>query len=193
MLTTRIAGQSVRLPDPDRIEIPAIRDALLTATELAGHADDDSPREVALLQSLRRAVLDQRERWAAKAHRDAEIAIHKLAHAIDLAEEAQADLRDSVGVAGMIARLSTDHSAPLVVVEKPYGYRFDLAPAIRGLLEALAAVSAEVAAINAASTPDPSDDLDNELPAVSEPHSAAQTITTASKTNRKTTKKEKKA
>lgn len=149
MLSTRIAGQSVRLPDPDRIDNPAVRAALLSVTELAGHADDVSPREVALSAELRSVVLDEREVWATEVYADAELAIAKLAHAIDLAEEARDDLQDAVGVAGMLSRLADDPSAPLVVVEQPYGYRFDLAPAIHGLLSALAAVSDEVAVLNA--------------------------------------------
>lgn len=148
MLTTRIAGQSLRLPDPDRITNAAVRAALLNVTEIAGHGDDTSPREVALARGLRTVVLEERETWATKVHADAELAIAKLAHAIDLAEEARDDLQDAVGVAGMLSRLAADPSAPLTVVEQPYGYRFDLAPAIRGLLEALAAVSDELAALN---------------------------------------------
>lgn len=170
MLRTHIAGRPVCLPDPDRIDIPAIRKALLSATELAGHAEDTSVREIALLQNLRDTVLAESDRWGSKAYRDAEIAIHKLSHAIDLAEEAQADLRDAVGVAGMLARLRVDPTAPLVLVEQPYGYRFDLAPGIRGLLEALAAVSDEIAAINAASTKTPSHDTDDAGTALSEAH-----------------------
>lgn len=147
MLTTRIAGQPVRLPDLERIGVAAVRDALSIATGPVSPSHEGG--EAALLGDVRTAVLSEREAWATQVHADAELAIAKLAHAIDLAEEARDDLRDAVGVAGMLSRLADDPSAPLVVVERPYGYRFDLAPAIRGLLEALAAVSDEIATLNA--------------------------------------------
>lgn len=100
--------------------------------------------------AVREAVLDERTAWVKQAVRDADTALATLGLALDNAKEAREALYASVGVAGMLTRLEVDPSAPLAIQHKPYGYTFDINPAIEGLEEALRNAADELDEIRAA-------------------------------------------
>jgi hypothetical protein len=104
--------------------------------------------EVKVATTIREAIAEEAELWAKSARREAQKVLTQLTTAARMASDAQAGLEASLGMLGGLQRFALEREAGgagnLARQYKPYGYYFDLEPAVKGLRESIGKATSEL-------------------------------------------------